>query len=77
MEGERKKVYTDEEVFAQIKDKSRQTYIKSWQELEMFNTDHDSEEDHPGEEAIIAYFNYLRLEKRMATWTNYYYNQSK
>ena len=30
MEGERKKVYTDEEVYAQIKD-------KSWQEFKMFN----------------------------------------
>lgn len=34
---ERKKIYTDEEVFDQIKDKSRKAYIKSWQEFKNFN----------------------------------------
>ena len=79
MEGDGKKVYTDEEVFTQIKDKSRQAYMKSWKEFKMFNIGHDFEEDHPGEEAIIAYFNHLRLEKRMATssiWTYYSYINS-
>ena len=76
---ESKKIYTDEEVFAQIKDKSRKAYIKSWHEFKNFNTGHDFNDDHPGEEAIIAYFNHLRLEKRMATssiWTYYSYINS-
>ena len=45
MEGDRKKVYTDEEVFAQIKDKSRQVYMKSSKEFKMFNIGHDFKED--------------------------------
>ena len=36
---ERKKIYADDEVFAQIKDKSRMAYVKSWQDLENFNID--------------------------------------
>ena len=74
-----KKIYNDEEVFAQIKEKSRQAYVKSWQEFKKFNTGHDFEDDHPGEEAIIDFFNHLRLEKRMATssiWTLYSYLNS-
>ena len=70
---ESKKIYMDKEVFAQIKDKSRKAYIKSWHEFKNFNTGHDFVE------AIIAYFNNRRLEKRMATssiWTYYSYINS-
>ena len=38
MDKEKKKIYTDEEVFAEIKDKSRPTYVKSRQEFKNFMT---------------------------------------
>jgi hypothetical protein len=73
------KIFTDEEVFDQIKDKSKNAYIKAWQEFVFFNNMHNFEEGYPSEEAIIAYFKHLRMEKRMATssiWTHYSYINS-
>ena len=64
---ERKKIYADDEVLAQIKDKSRMAYVKSWKDFENFNIDFEFEEGHPEEEAIIVYFKHLKLEKKMAT----------
>ena len=43
---ERKKIYADDEVFAQIKDKSRMAYVKSWQDFENFNIDFEFEDGH-------------------------------
>ena len=76
---ERKKIYADDEVFAQIKDKSRMAYVKSWKDFKNFNIDFEFEDGHPEEEAIIVFFKHLRLEKKMATssiWTHYYYINS-
>ena len=76
---EQKKIYTDKEAFSQIKDKNRKEYIKAWQELKDLYSRYKFEEDHPNEEAIISYFNHLRLEKKMATssiWTFYSYINS-
>ena len=76
---ERKKIYADDEVFAQIKDKSRKAYVKSWKDFKNFNIDFEFEDGHPEEEAIIVYFKHLRLEKKMAMssiWTHYYYINS-
>ena len=42
MDKEKKKIYTDEEVFAEIKDKSRPAYVKSWQEFKSFMTGHET-----------------------------------
>ena len=61
---ERKKIYADDEVFAQIKDKSRKAYVKSWKDFKNFNIDFEFEDGHPEEEAIIIYFKHLRLEKK-------------
>ena len=66
---ERKKIYADDEVLAQIKDKSRMAYVKSWKDFKNFNIDFEFEEGHPEEEAIIVYFKHLKLEKKMATTT--------
>ena len=52
---ERKKIYADDEVFAQIKDKSRMAYVKSWQDFENLNIDFEFEDGHPEEEAIIVF----------------------
>ena len=76
---ERKKINAYDEVFAQIKDKSRKAYVKSWKDFKNFNIDFVFEERHPEEEAITVYFKHLRLEKKMATsliWTHYYYINS-
>ena len=76
---ERKKINADDEVFAQIKDKSRKVYVKSWKDFKNFNIDFEFEDGHPEEEAIIVYFKHLRLEKKMARssiWTHYYYINS-
>jgi len=73
------KIYSDHEVFEQIKDKSRKAYIKSWEEFKAFTTICNFEESPPGEEAIIAYFRHLRLVKKAATstmWTTYSYINS-
>jgi len=71
---EEKKIYTDREVFEQIKDASRKQYIKIWQDFKTFTVGHNFEASQPGEEEFIAFFKHLRLEKKLATstlWTNY------
>ena len=72
------KIYTDD-VFVQIKEKSRQAYIKSWQDFKSFCPDHEFENGYPPEEIFIKYFNQLKLDKKMATsslWTHYSYLNS-
>ena len=49
------------EVFEQIKDGSRKSYIKAWQDLKSFINGHNFEESHPGEGEFIAYLKHLRL----------------
>jgi hypothetical protein len=73
------KIFSDKEVFEQIKDKSRKAYIKSWHDFKAFNSTNDFDASHPGEEDIIAYFKHLRQEKKIATsslWTTYSYINS-
>ena len=73
------RIYSDQEVFEQIKDKSRKAYIRAWKEFKLFNTSINYEESPPGEDAMIAYFKHLRLEKKSATssmWTTYSYLNS-
>ena len=76
---ERKKIYADDEVFAQIKDKSRKAFVKSWKDFKNFNINFEFEDGHPEQEAIISSFKDLRLEKKMTTsliWTHYSYINS-
>ena len=71
---EEKKIYTDCEVFEQIKDGSRKQYIKLWQDFKTFTVGHNFEDSQPGEENFITFFKHMRLEKKMATstlWTHY------
>ena len=73
------KIYTDDEVFVQIKEKSRPAYIKSWQDFKSFCPEHEFENGYPPEEIFIKYFNHLKLDKKMATsslWTHYSYLNS-
>ncbi len=73
------RIFSDVEVFDQIKDKSRKAYIKAWEDFKAFNPSVNFDETHPGEEAIIAYFKYVRQEKNFATsslWTTYSYINS-
>ena len=41
---EEKKIYTDCEVFEQIKDDSRKQYIKLWQDFKTFTVGHNFED---------------------------------
>ena len=41
---EEKKIFTDHEVFEQIKDASRKSYINAWQDLKNFTNGHNFEE---------------------------------
>jgi hypothetical protein len=47
------KIFTDQEVFEQIKDKGRKAYIRSWKEFKEFIPNFNFEKCHPGEENII------------------------
>ena len=79
MGDESSTIFTDESVFSQIKEKSRNAYVKSWEEFKTYLAGHDFEECHPGEEDIISFFNHLRNEKKMALssiWTIYSYINS-
>ena len=76
MGEELRTIFTDESVFSQIKEKSRNAYIKSWEDFKNYLPGHNFEECHPGKEDIISFFNHLRLGKKMATfsiWTIYSY----
>ena len=76
---ETQKIFSDQEVFAQIKDKSRQAYEKSWKAFKTYISTCNFEMEHPGKEDLISYFNHLRKEKKMATssiWTHYSYINS-
>jgi len=44
------KIYNDDEVFVQIKEKSRPAYIKSWLDFKSFCPDHEFENGYPPEE---------------------------
>ena len=72
-------IFTDKDVFKQIKDKSRKAYIKCWKEFRDLHPTINFETSPPGEEALIAYFKHLREEKNVATtsmWTFYSYINS-
>ena len=73
------RIYTDDEVFVRIKEKSRKVYIKSWQDFRDFNPNFSFEENPPGEDVIMDYFRHLRLVKKFASssmWTYYSYINS-
>ena len=79
MGDESSTIFTDESVFSQIKEKSRNAYVKSWEDFKSYLAGHNFEECHPGEEDIISFFNHLRNEKKMASssiWTIYSYINS-
>jgi hypothetical protein len=74
-----KKIFSDEEVFEQIKPKSRKAHEKCWKEFKELNPEINFEEGPPGEEAIVNFFRHLRLEKKVASssiWTLYSYINS-
>ena len=79
MGDESSTIFTDESVFSQIKEKSRNAYVKSWEDFKTYIAGHNFKECHPGEEDIISFFNHLRNEKKMASssiWTIYSYINS-
>jgi hypothetical protein len=43
-----KKIFSDEEVFGQIKPKSRKAYVKCWKEFKELNPEINFEEGPPG-----------------------------
>ena len=74
------KVFKDEEVFLQIKEKSRPAYIKAWTDFKDFlGEGSDLESALPTEQKIINFFSHLRTNKHMGSssiWTNYSYINS-
>jgi hypothetical protein len=46
-------IISDEDVFSQIKDKSKKAYVKFWMDFKMFSVNFNSEEGLPGEDIII------------------------
>lgn len=73
------KIISDEDVFSQIKDKSKKAYVKLWMDFKQFSVTYNSEEGPPGEDIIIEFFKHLRLVKNSAStsmWTFYSYLNS-
>lgn len=73
------KITSDEDVFSQIKDKSKKDYAKLWMDFKLFSVTFNSEEGPPGEDIIIDFFKHLRLVKKSAftsMWTSYSYLNS-
>ena len=73
------KIISDEDVFSQIKDKSKKAYVKLWMDFKLFSVNFNSEEGPPGEDVIIEFFKHLRLVKKSAStsmWTFYSYLNS-
>ena len=74
-----KKIFSDEEVFEQIKPASRKAYQKCWLQFLELNPENNFEEGPPGEEAFVNFFRHLRFEKKVASssvWTFYSYLNS-
>jgi hypothetical protein len=74
-----KKIFSDEEVFEQVKPKSKEAYEKCWKEFKELNPEINFEEGPPGEEAIVSFFRHLRLQQKVASssiWTFYSYINS-
>ena len=64
------RIYSDEEVFDQMKEKSRKkAFIKTWQEFKAFKPSFNYEVGPPGEDLIIGYFRHLTLVKKLAPST--------
>jgi len=73
------KIISDEDVFAQIKDKSKKAYLKLWMDFKLFSVTFNAEDGPPGEDILIDFFKHLRLVKKAASssmWTNYSYLNS-
>jgi len=73
------RIFSDHEIFDQIKDSSRKSYIRAWKDFKEFNPTLNYEEVPPGEDAFITFFRHLRLEKMFASssmWTTYSYINS-
>jgi hypothetical protein len=67
-------VASDEDVFAQFKQKSRKQYVRMWSQFHDFIPDFDFEYGPPVEEAFTNFVQFLRLEKNLAStsfWTYY------
>jgi len=72
-------IISDEEVFSQIKEKSRKAYVKAWQDFKACYDEFQFEAGPPGEDILIEYFKHLREVKMAATttlWTLYSYLNS-
>ncbi len=67
-------IVTDDEVFAQFKEDSRKQYKRMWLQFGDYLPQCDFESGPPGEDSLVNFFKYLRLEKKFASttlWTWY------
>jgi len=73
------KIFSDAEVFEQIKPVSRRAYVKCWKGFKDLAGEFNFEAGPPGECLIVNYFRDLRFEKKVASstmWTFYSYLNS-
>jgi hypothetical protein len=67
-------IVSDDEVFAQFKEDSRKQYKRMWLQFRDYLPQFDFESGPPGEDSLVNFFKYLRLEKKFASttlWTWY------
>ena len=67
-------IVSDDDVFAQFKEDSRKQYKRMWLQFRDYLPQFDFESGPPGEDSLVNFFKYLRLEKKFASttlWTWY------
>ena len=73
------RIFTDQEVFEKIKEKSRPAYVRTWKAFKDHKPTSNFEEGPPGEDCVMDYFRFLRQDKMLASstlWTFYSHHYS-
>jgi len=68
------RIFSDKEVFEQIKEKCRPAYVRTWKSFKDLKPTINFEEGPPGEDCCMDFFRFLRQEKKFAfttLWTSY------
>jgi hypothetical protein len=62
-------ILSDKEVFGKFNEDSRKAYKRAWLQFLEVSGDFDFEAGPPGEDLLSKYFKFLRLEKKVASYT--------
>ena len=68
------RIFSDKEVFEQIKEKCRPAYVRTWKSFKDLKPTINFEEGPIGEDCCMDFFRVLRQEKKLASttmWTSY------